>query len=226
MCGRATLLKPIKVIEERYQAKLEFPEDASKVIMPNYNIAPTHLHPVLTNEDRDHLQFFRWGLIPFWAKDQKIGGRLINARIETVLEKPAFRSINKRRCLVPFDGFYEWKKVDKKKLPYRIILKEEKLFSIAGIWSSWKNPAGQKVYSFTLLTQPANPLVAQLHDRMPAILLPEQEVAWLDMDLPAKEVVEMIHPYPADDMQLYPVSIRVNKVKENDASLVEEVNVE
>ena len=128
MCGRASLTKVEKDLEERFHATF-YSEDLERYNpLPNYNVAPTQMHPVITNTDPDHLQFFKWGLIPFWAKDEKIGSRMINSRIETILEKPAFRNaVNKRRCLVPFDGFYEWKKTPTGKIPYRIILKDKDL---------------------------------------------------------------------------------------------------
>ena len=222
MCGRATLFKPIEVIEDRLQAKFDFAELEAMNPLPSYNVAPTQRHPVVTHEDPGHIHLFRWGLIPFWAKDTKIGSRLINARVETILEKPAFRAIHKKRCLVPFDGFYEWKKEGKQKIPHRIILKEGGIFTIAGIWETWRTPEGETLPTFTLITQEANDLVRPLHDRMPAILLPEQEKLWLDMDVPAREALKVIEPYPAERMRAYPVSSRVNKPTENDAGLVEE----
>ncbi len=226
MCGRATLFKPIKVIEDRLQARFDFAELEAMNALPNYNVAPTHRHPVITNEAPETIRLFRWGLIPFWAKDARIGSRLINARSETVLDKSAFRAIHKRRCLVPFDGFYEWKKVEGKKLPYRITLTDEEIFTIAGVWETWKTPEGTLLPTFTLLTQSPNTLVAKLHNRMPAILLPEQERLWLDMDMPAQEALKMIEPFPAERMRAYPVSPRVNRVTENDEALVEAVGNE
>ncbi len=223
MCGRATLTKSIKEIEDHLQAAFNFPEQAENRL-PNFNIAPTHDHPVVTNEDQEHIQLFRWGLIPFWAKDKKIGSRMINARLETILEKPAFRGINKRRCVVPFDGFYEWKRTPDGKIPYRITRKDEAIFTIAGIWETWKSKEGETIHSFTLITRPPNELVAELHDRMPALLLPEQERDWLDMSIPAKEAIKLLEPFPADLMNIYPVSKRVNKVAENDKELILPLN--
>ncbi len=224
MCGRATLTKTNKEIEERLQAKFVFPEEMIRERLPNFNVAPTHVHPIVTNTEPGAIQFFRWGLIPFWAKDEKIGYKLINARIETVLEKPSFRGIKYRRCLVPFDGFYEWRREGKEKFPYRIQLSTQGIFNVAGIWESWRHPQTDvTIFSFTLLTQPPNELVAPIHNRMPAILLSEQEQLWLSDEIPMKELVEMIQPYPEEEMMAYAVSQRVNKVSENDASLVEPV---
>ena len=225
MCGRSSLTKTEKELEIRFNATF-YSENLERYNpLPNFNVAPSHMHPVITNQDPTHFQPFRWGLIPFWAKDHKIGYKMINARKETVLEKTAFKkAIEKRRCIVPFDGFYEWKKVDGGKQPYRITLKDGGLFSVAGIWEKWKDPKGEIVYSFSLLTQEPNKLMANIHDRMPAILLPDQEKIWLDNELPAKDVLQMIIPYPDDELVAYPVSKAVGNVRNNDASLLLEVD--
>ncbi|MEM9820627.1 MAG: SOS response-associated peptidase, partial [Bacteroidota bacterium] len=192
--------------------------------LPSFNIAPTHLHPVLTNEQPRQLRFFQWGLIPYWAKAPSIGSKLINARVETLLEKPAFRqAAQQRRCLVPFDGFYEWKKDHSGKQPYRICKKDESIFCVAGIWEKWMNPNGQAIFTFSLITQPPNQLLADIHNRMPAILLPEQENLWIDPKVSTKEALQLIAPYPDAALKAYPVSKRVNKVSENDASLLDEI---
>jgi len=221
MCGRATLAKKSKDLEKRYKAKFVQSELALKNPLPNYNIAPTHWHPVMTNENA--LRFLKWGLIPAWAKDEKIGSKLINARSETVLEKPAFKSIHRKRCLVPYDGFYEWKRMGKERIPYRIILPETPIFSVAGIWESWTNPAGQQIDSFTVLTQTPNEIMKPIHNRMPAILSPDIENLWIDMELPIKEVLQLIMPYPSRLMKVYRVSSQVNKVKANREALLDEV---
>ncbi len=222
MCGRASLNKIEKELEARFQAVFYPEEQEAYQVLPNYNIAPTHYHPVITHDDRGHLQYFRWGLIPFWAKDVSIGSRLINARSETVAQKPAFKNaLHKRRCLVPFDGFYEWKRAGKVKTPYRITWQGERIFCIAGLWESWKSPEGAIIHSFTLLTQPPNDLMATIHNRMPAILLPEQEALWIDPALSAEAALQLIHPLPETLLRAYPVSKRVNKVTENDAALLE-----
>lgn len=223
MCGRASLTKVEKDLEERFHATF-YSEDLERYNpLPNYNVAPTQMHPVITNTDPEHLQFFRWGLIPFWAKDEKIGSKMINSRIESILEKPAFRNaVQKRRCLVPFDSFYEWKNTPSGKIPYRILLKDEGIFSVAGIWEEWQSPSGESVLSFSLITQPPNQLMGSIHDRMPAILLPEQEQFWLDTDITAEQALQIISPFPDELLKAYTVSKRVNKVIENDASLIEE----
>lgn len=223
MCGRSSLNKTEKDLEERFDASF-YSEDLERYNpLPNFNVAPSHVLPVITNRDPEHFNPLRWGLIPFWAKDEKVGYKMINARKETVLEKTTFKkAVESRRCLVPFDGFYEWKKTDKGKQPFRIVIQDQQIFTIAGLWDKWKNPEGGEVHSFTLITQEPNELVGQIHDRMPAILTKEQEDLWLSDELPPEELIAMLEPYPADAMKAYPVSTRVNNVRNNDPSLLEE----
>jgi putative SOS response-associated peptidase YedK len=224
MCGRSSLTKTEKELEERFNATFYSEELERYNPLPSFNVAPTQMHPVIANNDPDHLRFFKWGLIPFWAKDQKIGSRLINARIETLAEKASFKNALKyRRCIVPFDGFYEWKKTKEGKQPYRITRLDQDIFCIAGLWESWKSPEGIKIHSFTLITMPPNKKVAHLHNRMPAMLLPEQEEIWLSDDIPTEDLINMIVPFPDSMISIYPVSKRVNNVRENDAELIKPV---
>ncbi len=224
MCGRATLVKPPEELEDRLQARLSFPLEMVAEVLPNYNIAPTHPHPVVTNDHPGVIQFFNWGLIPSWAKDASMGSRLINARMETVLEKPSFRGIKYRRCLVPFDGFYEWKRMGRYKKPFRITLSDESVFCVAGTWESWHDPmTGNTIFSFCILTMPPNELVGAIHNRMPAILKREQEKRWLDGRIPITKLLQELRPYPSELMKAYPVSNRVNKVSENNPDLIIEV---
>lgn len=224
MCGRSSLTKTEKELEERFRATF-YTEDLERYNpLPNYNVAPTHMHPVITQEEPDTIHLYRWGLIPFWAKDMKIGASMINARIEGIETKPAFRNaFQKRRCIVPFDGYYEWLKTPQGKIPYRIKLKNTEIFTIAGLYETWRSPEKQIVHSFTLITQPADPLIAHLHDRMPLILMPEQERLWIDADVPTKDVMASLQPVPGDYLTWYRVSDRVNKVSENDAGLIEAI---
>jgi len=224
MCGRSSLTKTEKEIEARFNATFYSDELKRYNPLPNFNVAPTQMHPVITNEDQNHLHLFKWGLIPFWAKDHKMGYKMINARAETLMEKTTFKkAMQTRRCIVPFDGFYEWKKTSEGKQPYRIICTNTEIFSIAGLWAKWKSPEGVTVYSFTLITQEPNALMAKIHNRMPAILLPEQEEVWLDNSLAPEEVLKLIEPYPEEYMKAYPVSKRVGNVRENDKALIEEL---
>jgi len=221
MCGRSSLTKTEKELEERFRATF-YSEDLERYNpLPNYNIAPTQMHPVITQEEPNILHLFRWGLIPFWSKDMKMGAKMINARLETIDEKPAFRqAFQKRRCLVPFDGYYEWKKTPEGKIPYRIQVKQADIFTIAGLYESWKSPDQKVIHSFTLITKQADPVIAQLHDRMPLILMPDQESLWIDSSVPTKDVMAHLVPVTGEQMTWYRVSDRVNKVTENDAGVI------
>ena len=223
MCGRATISKSKSILEKRFRAKFS-PIDAEQNIV-NYNVAPTQLHPVITNENPQQIQLFKWGLIPFWAKDAKIGSRMINSRIETITEKPSFRNaIKRRRCLVILDGFYEWKKLGKRKQPYYIHLKNKEAFALAGIWEKWKNPENDSlVYSFSIITQSPNNFMAPIHDRMPAILLQEDEHKWLDTTISVQEALSSIRPVDDDLLSAYPISNQVNRVSENSPELLKPV---
>lgn len=222
MCGRASLTKNEKELEQRFQASFYQEDIARYNRLPNFNVAPTHYHPVITNADPGHLQFFRWGLVPSWARDVKTGYSLINARAETLREKPAFRdAYRKRRCLVPFDGFYEWMKTTEGgRQPYLIQVDEGAVFCVAGLWETWKDKTSEPLHTFTLITIPPNPLMARIHDRMPAILPKEQERLWLRDDLPTDDLMALLAPIPAAHMVAWPVSYRVGNVRENDAALI------
>ncbi len=205
MCGRFSFSPLSTVIEDRFDVKV----DPSH--KPRYNCAPSQDLAVISNADREVLSYFRWGLIPFWAKDPRIGSRMINARSETLTEKPSFRNpFRRQRCLVLSDGFFEWKKAGaKEKIPYRIFLKEEPLFAMAGIWDTWKDPEGKPVHSFSILTTGPNALMKEIHDRMPVILQRPDEKAWLS-DTPEKELLALLRPLPAERMTAHPVSRLVN----------------
>ena len=225
MCGRSSLTKTEKEIEERFNATFYSDELERYNPLPNFNVAPTQMHPVITETDPKHLHFYRWGLIPFWARDKSIGSRMINARSETLLEKPAFKNLLKsRRCLVPFDGFYEWKKKDKTRIPYRIVTTDQEIFAVAGLWDSWKVPeSNETIYSFTVITVPPNKKMKNIHDRMPAMLTRQNEKYWIDPEIRPEDALQLLLPYPDQDIKAYEVSTRVNNVRENDASLIEPV---
>ncbi|MFM8916951.1 MAG: SOS response-associated peptidase [Bacteroidota bacterium] len=213
MCGRFSLTKTEAEIEARFGTKFY-----SNDLIKRYNVAPSQLALVLTNNNPDELQFFKWGLIPSWAKDPNIGNRMINARFETLKEKPSFKNlINRKRCLVIADGFYEWRNVGGKKKPVRITLVDEKLFAMAGLWDEWRDPiSGNIVKSFTVVTVPANELIAPIHDRMPAILHPNSEKNWLNLD----PIDDMLTTYPENEMNLYPVSDKLNSPSNDSPDLI------
>ena len=217
MCGRYTLRTPVDSLAETFEIT-EYPSS----ITPNYNVAPTQeVAAVVEEDDQRKLEMFHWGLIPSWAKDPTIGNKMINARAETVSEKPSFRSaFKKRRCLILADGFYEWKKTDSGKQPYHIKMEDGSPFAFAGLWETWKDE--EEIHSCTIITTGANDLMSEIHHRMPVILHPENYEVWLDPDFDEKEALtSLLNPYPADDMEAYPVSRRVNKPFNNEPSVLE-----
>lgn len=219
MCGRYTLVKKAADIEKRFHVQVE--QDA---LQATYNAAPTQLLPVISNDNPKIAAYYKWGLIPFWAKEAAIGNKMINARAETLIEKPAFKkSLQRKRCLVIADGFYEWQKNGKFKQPYRITLKDNDLFAFAGLWDEWKNEQGHSIKSFTIITTAPNQLMASIHDRMPVILHPSEEQAWLADELKPEEALKFLQPYDAKQMQAYPVSTLVNSPANNSKDLIEQI---
>ncbi|KJR48057.1 Gifsy-2 prophage protein [Desulfosporosinus sp. I2] len=209
MCGRFTIID-IEDIRERFNT-----EPIS--LKPSYNVAPTQDVPVIINDGSNHLDMFRWGLIPFWAKDSSIGNKLINARAETLDEKPSFKHcLQRKRCLVVADGFYEWKKEGSGKRPHRITLKNKELFGFAGLWDTWKQPTGDIINSCSIITTTPNDLMAPIHHRMPVILPREVEHVWLDQGVTDSSFLKsLLIPYPSDLMMAYEVSKLVNSPKNN-----------
>lgn len=208
MCGRYTVSNPGEILPELVQGG-EYRESAAR-----YNVAPTQLAPVVVaGEDGSRRAVeMRWGLVPYWAEDPEIGNRMINARSETVAEKPAFRdSFKRRRCLVAADGFYEWQKVPGGKQPFLIRLEGGAPFGFAGLWDRWHGPRGRVLESFTVLTTTPNELVEPIHDRMPVILTPEGRAIWLRSDPAVEPLHDVLRPYPAEEMEAVPVSDYVNK---------------
>jgi putative SOS response-associated peptidase YedK len=217
MCGRYTLRTPIDVLAEGFEIQ-EYPSS----ITPNYNVAPTQEVAAVVEEDEMRkLEMFHWGLIPSWAKDPSIGNKMINARAETVSEKPSFRSaFKKRRCLILADGFYEWQKTDDGKQPYHIKMQDDSPFAFAGLWEIWKDE--EEIRSCTIITTAANDLMDEIHHRMPVILPPDDYDMWLDPDFDEKEpLTSLLKPYSSDKMEAYIVSRRVNKPSNNEPSVVE-----
>ncbi len=217
MCGRYTFTQMPKADQV---VRLE--EQSELSLQPRYNIAPAQACLVKPINDPQRYHFYRWGLIPAWAKDPKIGYKMINARSETVLEKPAFRqAVRQRRCLVPADGFYEWKKSESGKQPYRITLQKGQPFYFAGLSEHWRSSEGEEIHSFTILTIEPNELMAELHNRMPVILRPDEASAWIDPQREAEALVHHLRPYEADQMRAYPVSQAVGNVRHDYPQLIE-----
>ena len=191
-----------------------------------YNIAPTQTVPVVLDSEPQEMAQLRWGLIPWWAKDMRIGSSLINARRETVASKPAFReAFKKRRCLIPADGFYEWQRIGDGKVPQHIWMLDREPFAFAGLWERWRDPAlGPEVdllRTCTIITTDPNELMAEIHDRMPVILPRESYAEWLSPETSAEALQSLLRPYPADRMEAYAISKRVNSPRYDDPSIVE-----
>lgn len=221
MCGRYTMYASYKDIARRFN--IELPDDDAQ-IDAHYNAAPTQLLPVLTARS-GRVEFYRWGLIPFWAKDASIGNKLINARAETLADKPSFRhAFRSRRCLVVADGFYEWKKTEGGKTPVYIRMASGEPFAIAGIWDEWHDPdSSETIRSFAIITTEPNELMEEIHNRMPAVLRREDEELWLDPGADPQELLHALRPFPAEEMEAYEVSRAVNNPRNDDSTLIEPV---
>ena len=191
-------------------------------------MAPTDLLPVVRHDSKAgerSLDLLRWGFVPFWAKDLNVGFANINAKAEGIENRPAFReAFQRRRCLVPVDNFYEWKKTATGKQPYAIALSDRRLMALAGLWENWRSPAGEWVRTFAIITTAPNELCAELHNRTPAVLKPEVWSLWLGEE-PADqdELKALLTPFPSEEMTCWPVSSRVGNVRNNDASLIEPI---
>jgi len=214
MCGRFTLTITPEQLQEAIPGLI-----TPTGMAPRYNIAPSQPVAVVPNDGLNKLDFYIWGLIPSWAKDPSIGSRMINARGETLVEKPSFRSaFRRRRCLIPADGFYEWMQNpgSKSKTPMYIKLKSGEPFALAGLWENWNAPDGSNILSCTIITTTPNALLEPIHNRMPVILPREAYARWLEPnEVNPAQLQELIQPYPAEAMTAYAVSSLVNR-PEND----------
>ena len=219
MCGRFSQSKSAETIAQVFQVNNVPP------LTPRYNIAPTQqIQTILQNAEQSQREFqmLHWGLIPSWAKDPKMGARMINARAETVTEKPSFRAAFKqRRCLILADGFYEWQQQEKKKQPFYFRMNNENPFAFAGLWEHWKSGDGEVINSCTILTTEPNDLMRPVHNRMPVIIDPKDYDLWLDTEVKTPELLQpLLHPYSAEEMTAYPVSTKVNKPVNDSAELI------
>ena len=221
MCGRVRLSSDVSEIKLVFSIP---PHRPASNFPPSWNVAPTDQLPVVRFDAKAgerSLDVLRWGLVPYWAKDFKVGFASINAKAEG-MNRPAFReAFQRRRCLMPVDNFYEWKKTATGKQPYAIALGDRRLMALAGLRENWRSPAGEWVRSFAIVTCPSNELCAELHNRMPVVLGPETCPAWLGEEpADARQLKAMLTPYPSEDMTCWPVSPRVGNVRNNDPSLV------
>jgi len=225
MCGRYRLSRRKQLVEEYFDTT-PWGEDWN----PRFNIAPTQPVPVIRQHPKEplrQLSVMKWGLIPHWAKDPSIAMSTINAKSETAATKPAFRDPLKfRRCLIPADGFYEWKRTVKAKQPFCFEIKGGELFAFAGLWDGWKEASGNWIKTCSILTTTPNVLTATVHDRMPVILDSESYDLWLDPGMQnVAAISQLLKPYDASQMQLYPVSSRVNHVTNDDEECSRRVEI-
>lgn len=222
MCGRFSLTSDLGSVIKRFnaisQSNLEYDS--------RYNISPSQNILAVVNDGKNNrLGELRWGFIPSWANDIKIGNKMINARAETLQEKSSFKSSFKRkRCIIPADSFYEWKKIDGKKIPMRIKLKSNEIFSFAGLWDRWEQN-DKVIYSCTIITTKPNNLISEIHDRMPVILQSKKdEKIWLDRSIDDLDFLqELLIPYPAEQMETYEISDLVNSPKNNLPEVIKQV---
>jgi putative SOS response-associated peptidase YedK len=221
MCGRFTLVTDPEKLMQRFML-----DEITLDLQPRYNIAPGQPVPaIIADGGKRRIGQLRWGLVPSWAQDEKIGSRMINARAETLTEKPAFRRLfERKRCLIPADGFYEWKQTDKGKQPMRITMKNGEPFAFAGLFDTWTRSDGQKISTCTIITTAPNEVVADIHNRMPVILRSEDESLWLDREKYDAELLQsLLVPYDADQMRAYPVPAIVGNPGNDTPECIEEV---
>lgn len=224
MCGRFTLFSEFESIVKRFEIDHTQIEEQYQF---SYNIAPSHsVVSVISNGDQNKLGFLRWGLIPPWAKDEKLGFKMINARAETLAEKKSFKNAYKnKRCLIIADSFFEWKRINDKKVPMRIKLKNGMPFGMAGLWEAWKSPNGKFIYSCAVITTNSNTLMSPIHNRMPVIIKPENEKEWLNPAITdLNKLNRLLKPYDDREMEAFEVSSAVNSSKHNSPEIIEKTD--
>jgi putative SOS response-associated peptidase YedK len=222
MCGRFTQRQPAARLRK------EFRVGESPGVEARYNIAPTQdILGVRQTPDGREMTLLKWGLVPSWAKDTSIGAKLINARSETVTEKPSFReAFKRRRCIIPADGFYEWQRTGGRKQPFFFHIRDDRPFGFAGLWERWEGEGGRVINSCAILTTEANDVLRPVHDRMPVILHSEDYDLWLDDELRKGSLrEELLRPFPASEMEGYPVSVSINSPRTQGAELIERAAV-
>jgi len=225
MCGRFVQNSPIETLQQNFYIRT-----TASDIIPNYNVAPTQkILTIIKHDNENKLERLHWGLVPFWAKDISIGSRMINARAETVSQKPSFRNaFRKRRCLIPADGFYEWKGEKGNKQPYYVFTFSDKPFAFVGLWESWtdkKSDEGSVYKSCTIITTAASESILEIHHRMPVILNPKFHEKWLNSEIQdPKELEIILQDGITHDIKYYPVSTFVNSVKNNDPNCIKPID--
>jgi putative SOS response-associated peptidase YedK len=219
MCGRFEIHAALEIIGRIFAIA---PADVSINYRPSYNAAPTNDVPVILQNGKRRLVLCRWGFIPSWSREEKTAFALINARAETVAEKPAFsQAFRRQRCIVIADGFYEWRKSGKTRTPQHIHLKSMQPMGLAGLYNFWTSPEGERICTCTIIVTDANELIAPIHDRMPVILNPDEYDRWLDPGLQEAEALQpLLKPYPSEELELHEVSSKVNSPKNNSPDLI------
>ena len=221
MCGRFTLTVDPAELQDTFQ----WVNFGNAELTPRFNIAPSQPIAVIPNTGENKLDFFTWGLVPFWAKDPSIGNRMINARAETLSEKPSFKhAFKRRRCLILADGFFEWQKIpgEKVKMPIYIHLNDRKPFAFAGLWEEWNNPDGSQILSTTIITTSPNSLLNPIHNRMPVILPESAYEKWLTPgEINPSELNRLLQPFESDLMDTYPVSRLVNNPRNDQPACIQ-----
>jgi putative SOS response-associated peptidase YedK len=219
MCGRYTLAAEMELLQARFQ----FVDAPVSDYVPSYNIAPSQeVLAVIRDEEVTRAGLLRWGLVPSWAKDPKVGYRMINARAESVAEKPSFRrALRQRRCLILADGYYEWQRRDGQKIPMYMRLRNREPFAFAGLWERWHGADDTTLVTCTILTTQANAWVKPVHHRMPVILDPSQEALWLDRRVAEPDVLQpLFEPVNSDILEIYAVSPQVNSARYNSPACI------
>lgn len=223
MCGRFSLFTPYDQIIEEFDIQQAFEEDD---YIESYNIAPTHnIISIINDGTKNRMGYLKWGLISSWAKDNKMASKMINARSETVDTKPSFKkAFQHKRCIIPMDSFFEWKREGNSKTPMRIKMKDDSLFGVAGLWDTWKSPLGEAIHTCTILTTTPNELMIDIHDRMSVILPKMSQSIWLNPNIhDSKQLKTLLVPYSSENMMAYEVSNKVNSPKNNSEELIKRI---
>ncbi len=226
MCGRFTITVTMDELKDYLSDYYDIDEMKSDIVVPRYNVAPGQdVISIINDGNKNRVGLFKWGLVPSFAKDEKIGYSMINAKSETLQEKPSYRpSLEHKRCVILANGFYEWKKEDKHKIPMRILMKDQSIFPIAGLWSTFVRPDGTKLHTCTIITTQANALVSKIHDRMPVILTEETRASWLNPRITDyKTLSNYLKPFDPKHMYSYQVSSLVNSAKNELKECVEPI---
>ncbi|HBG32181.1 MAG TPA: hypothetical protein DEG42_00615 [Acholeplasmataceae bacterium] len=226
MCGRFTISISEDELRNYLKESFDIEDTKSGFELPRYNVAPGQgIISIINDGNKNRVGLFKWGLVPSFAKDEKIGNNLINAKSETLTEKPSFKpSLESKRCIILANGFYEWRKEEKGKTPMHIFMSDHSIFPMAGLWSTYVKEDGSKLHTATIITTNANQLVKSIHDRMPVILTDETKKIWLNpriKDFPTLQKV--LTPYDASKMQVYRVSSLVNSATNESADCIKEV---